>query len=121
MASHWRAPTPEGSFGDRPPVRRRPAHPLLAPSMTISCQQCPVREIACADCMVTALLAWPVQHPGDHELHAPDAEVGGPALDADEERAVQGFLHAGLISAVEAAGARAVRTGHSTSLRRAVG
>lgn len=57
------------------------------PTLTIDCRTCPVRDVHCQDCMVTAL---------------------GLPLDATERRAVGAFLGAGLISASEAASARAV-------------
>jgi hypothetical protein len=65
--------------------------------MIIDCQSCPVRDLHCDDCMVTALVA----------LEAPRAvEL---ALDAAERVAVSRFAAAGLVSAQTAAEARAHR------------
>ncbi len=71
--------------------------------MVIDCQSCPVREIHCADCMVTALGRV---HPLDAQpLDAPLPgrptllpEPGLP-LDAAERRAVDVFVRAGLVDA----------------------
>lgn len=62
--------------------------------MIIDCQSCPVRELHCDDCMVTALLA-------------PQASM--LPLDAAERAAVGRLLGAGLVSANEAATATARR------------
>jgi len=105
MASHWRAPA--DTADDRP--RRRVPHPLLAPSLTISCEGCPVRGTGCDDCMVTTMLSWPAPRAYDED----DWE-----LDADESRAVHLLSRAGLVSAPEAASARARRVDIG---RRAVG
>jgi hypothetical protein len=76
--------------------------------MLVDCQTCPVREIRCADCMVTALGAGP----GDHTAHLasdrPGAAPGLP-LDRAERRAVSVLLGAGLVTAEVANAARAVR------------
>ncbi|WP_018156182.1 hypothetical protein [Demetria terragena] len=55
--------------------------------MQIDCAACPVRDIACDGCMVTAMLA---------------IGAGEMPLDAVEQRAVGVFANAGLISHVEA-------------------
>jgi hypothetical protein len=62
--------------------------------MIIECQSCPVRDLHCADCMVTALLA-----PQGSQL----------PLDVSERTAVSRFVEAGLVSAQEAASASARR------------
>ena len=62
--------------------------------MIIDCQSCPVRDLHCADCMVTALLV-----PQGAEL----------PLDAAERAAVTRFAEAGLVSAHEATSASARR------------
>jgi hypothetical protein len=67
--------------------------------MLIDCQTCPVRDVHCADCMVTALAAIPVG--------APDASTGRP-LDRAEHRAVSVLLAAGLVTHEVAHAARAV-------------
>jgi hypothetical protein len=75
--------------------------------MLVDCQTCPVREVRCADCMVTALGA----HPGDHAAHhaGDPAEAGtGLPLDRAERRAVSVLLGAGLVTAEAAHAARAV-------------
>ena len=60
----------------------------------IDCTSCPVRELHCADCMVTAL------------LERPGTDL---ALDTAERAAVTLFVSAGLVSASQAAGLRARR------------
>lgn len=60
--------------------------------MLIDCDNCPVRDRRCAECMVTALLQL-----------APLEQ----RLDADERRAVDTLAVAGLISAKEALAATA--------------
>ncbi len=67
--------------------------------MLIDCQTCPVRDVHCADCMVTALTAIPVG--------APDATTGLP-LDRAERRAVSILLGAGLVTSETAHLAMAV-------------
>ena len=62
--------------------------------MIIDCQSCPVRELHCADCMVTALAT-----PTGSEL----------PLDAAEQAAVGRLVAAGLVSAQEGAAATARR------------
>lgn len=54
--------------------------------LTIDCRTCPVRDVQCQDCMVTAL---------------------GLPLDAIERRAVGAFLSAGLVSLADARSVRA--------------
>jgi len=96
--------------------------------MLVDCQTCPVRDVHCADCMVTALTAIPLRpgaaapgpdtdgrgrvgsRPG--RLHAGDdrREVHGvmtAPLDRAERRAVSAFVAAGLVSASTANAARA--------------
>ncbi len=66
--------------------------------MLIDCQTCPVREVHCAECMVTALT-----------LGAPEARrAESVPLDAPEERAVSVLLSAGLVSRATAAAAQAL-------------
>lgn len=73
--------------------------------MIIDCQSCPVRDLHCSDCMVTALLM-----PASGEL----------PLDGPERAAVTRFVEAGLVSAPEAATVRAHREPWEVH-RRAVG
>ncbi len=62
--------------------------------MIIDCQSCPVRDLHCDDCMVTALMA----------------PTGGQLpLDAAERSAVSRFAALGLVSAQEATSALARR------------
>ena len=61
-------------------------------SLVIDCASCPVRELHCSDCMVTALQQLP--------------EPGLP-LDRDERAAVTALVRAGLLGADAASGARA--------------
>ena len=100
--------------------------------MLVECQTCPVRNVHCADCMVTALSALPIVtrpagavrldaaatsaastpgRAGSPERGAADL-VAGPdpgtvPLDRAERRAVSAFLVAGLISTSTANAARA--------------
>ena len=67
--------------------------------MLIDCQTCPVRDVHCADCMVTALADIPVGAPG--------AATTGLPLDRAERRAVSVLLTAGLVTADAAHAARA--------------
>ncbi|ADU48488.1 hypothetical protein [Intrasporangium calvum] len=76
--------------------------------MLIDCQTCPVRDVHCADCMVTALTAIPVG--------APESETGLP-LDRAERRAVSVLIAAGLVTHETANTARAVPTEGPTPLR----
>jgi hypothetical protein len=73
--------------------------------MIIDCQSCPVRDLHCDDCMVTALVA----------LEAPlAAEL---PLDAAERAAVSRFAGAGLVSAQTAAEATARREPWASHVR----
>ena len=58
--------------------------------MLIDCQTCPVRDVHCADCMVTALADIPVS--------APASATRGLPLDRAELRAVSVLLTAGLVT-----------------------
>ncbi|MFC7594265.1 hypothetical protein ACFQU3_03015 [Terrabacter sp. GCM10028922] len=71
--------------------------------MLVDCQTCPVRDVHCADCMVTALTAIPMR-PGPGVGGADD--VTAP-LDRAERRAVSAFLAAGLVTAATANATRA--------------
>ena len=73
--------------------------------MIIDCQSCPVRDLHCADCMVTALLV-----PASGEL----------LLDGPERAAVTHLVEAGLVSSHEATAVRARREPWEVH-RRAVG
>lgn len=86
-------------------------HPLLGPSLTIECAQCPVRGTGCDGCMVTALLqiAPPERGEADFDLHWSPTETT-LALDRDEQAAVDLFASAGLITSVEAGSAHARST-----------
>lgn len=71
---------------------------MASTTLSIACTTCPVRELRCAECMVTALL-----DPG---------AVTGLAdlpLDTDEQSAVRALLGAGLITRERAQGVRARR------------
>lgn len=63
-------------------------HDLTHNSLTILCARCPVRDIQCGDCMVTAL-----NNPASMEL---DSDL---PLDRDERAAVTACVRAGLITA----------------------
>ena len=83
-------------------------HDLTHDSLTIVCSRCPVRDLHCGDCMVTALLD-------------PDSLGLGEdlPLDADERAAVTACVRAGLITAESAATVQAQRA--PLSIGRAVG
>jgi hypothetical protein len=97
--------------------------------MLVDCQTCPVRDVHCADCMVTALTAIPLRPPGPRPTAAAGGhgeakgsrarEVARPSgasgrgevvtapLDRAERRAVSAFLAAGLVTVGTANAARA--------------
>ncbi|MFM6848331.1 MAG: hypothetical protein ACKOVB_04415 [Terrabacter sp.] len=82
--------------------------------MLVDCQTCPVRDVHCADCMVTALTEAPLRlgtQPGGSgfpEAAGAAAPTRGTApLDRAERRAVSAFLGAGLVTAATANAARA--------------
>ena len=92
--------------------------------MLVDCQTCPVRDVHCADCMVTALATIPfravepVPAPDSlgegrggrprapRERHRDDQDVTA-SLDRAERRAVSAFLSAGLVTVATANAARA--------------
>ncbi len=55
--------------------------------MVIDCETCPVREVRCDDCLVTALRGLPVISLGAGEM----------PLDAAERRAVDALVGAGMV------------------------
>ena len=72
--------------------------------MIIDCQSCPVRDLHCGDCMVTAL------------LEPPTADL---PLDAAERAAVTRFAASGLVAAEAAVGhVRVVSPGPPSARRR---
>jgi hypothetical protein len=96
--------------------------------MLVDCQTCPVRDVHCADCMVTALTTIPLgpggPRPGaDPAVHGRvGTRPGRPRpvddhregdgtstapLDRAERRAVSAFVAAGLVSVSTANAARA--------------
>lgn len=73
-------------------MRRSTSHPL----MTVDCDSCPVRDLRCADCLVTALRGMPVVVSlGDGELE----------LDLAEQRTVARLVSLGLVAGDHALGA----------------
>lgn len=75
--------------------------------MLVDCHTCPVRDVHCADCMVTALAAIPMRAPEvDESLPLERAE--GLPLDRSERRAVSILIAAGLVTHDEANRARAM-------------
>ena len=88
--------------------------------MLVDCQTCPVRDVHCADCMVTALTAIPMR--AGASVGAADAATA--PLDRAERRAVSAFLAAGLVTTATANAARAqldpVEQAQGTGARRAV-
>ena len=82
--------------------------------MLVDCQTCPVRDVHCADCMVTALSATPLRlgptASAEEQHHHGGPATGPPAslpLDRAERRAVSAFLAAGLVTTATANAARA--------------
>lgn len=73
-------------------------HDLTHDSLTILCARCPVRDIQCGDCMVTALI-----DPASMGLGS------DLPLDLDERAAVTACVRAGLITAEAAASVRSQR------------
>jgi hypothetical protein len=71
-------------------------------AMIIECQSCPVRDLHCADCMVTAMLV-----PQGAQL----------PLDAAERAAVTRFADAGLVGAHEATSVSARREPWAAHIR----
>ena len=61
--------------------------------MVIDCQTCPVREVRCDECIVTALGGLPLVQLGDGEM----------PLDEAERRAVDIFVGAGMVDVADAA------------------
>lgn len=73
-------------------MRRSPSHP----PMTVDCDSCPVRDLRCDDCLVTALRGMPVTLPlGDGELE----------LDLAERRTVARLVALGLVAGDHGLGA----------------
>ncbi|GAB3870736.1 hypothetical protein GCM10028802_01180 [Terrabacter terrigena] len=83
--------------------------------MLVDCQTCPVRDVHCADCMVTALTATPLRLGGTRPSGGGLPELTDPAaappatvpLDRAERRAVSAFLAAGLVTTATANATRA--------------
>lgn len=67
--------------------------------MLVDCETCPVRDVQCADCVVTALGV---------PLEVASPPPTGLPLDRAERRAVSVLLAAGLVGAETAHAARAV-------------
>ena len=74
--------------------------------MLVDCQTCPVRDVHCADCMVTALNEIPLRSAASRRDDERGEVVTAP-LDRAERRAVSAFLAAGLVSTGTANAARA--------------
>ena len=75
--------------------------------MLVDCQTCPVRDVHCADCMVTALNEIPLRPGCVPGRDAGRGEAVTAPLDRAERRAVSAFLAAGLVSTGTANAARA--------------
>ena len=75
--------------------------------MLVDCQTCPVRDVHCADCMVTALNEIPLRSAASRTRRRPRREAVTAPLDRAERRAVSAFLAAGLVSTGTANAARA--------------
>ncbi len=90
-------------------MRRSTPHPL----MTVDCDSCPVRDLRCDDCLVTALRGMPVVLPlSDGELE----------LDLAERQTVARLVSLGLVAGDHALGAMgAVARRESWTGVRAVG
>lgn len=98
--------------------------------MLVDCQTCPVREVQCADCMVTALTRLPrpaaARDPGSEAAVAPGSSLSGLPLDPAERRAVSVLVAAGLVGRAGSASLTATMEsargrGASAQSRRAVG
>ncbi|WP_347350040.1 hypothetical protein [Intrasporangium sp.] len=74
--------------------------------MLVDCSTCPVREVRCADCLVTALDALPA---GPEAVGTGAGTAHGLPLDHAERRAVAILLSAGLLTPAVARAAEAVR------------
>jgi len=85
--------------------------------MLVDCQTCPVRDVHCAECMVTALTAIPLRpraevpgpdrHRGDASGLGTGTATATAPLDRAERRAVSALLAAGLVTTATANAARA--------------
>lgn len=79
--------------------------------MLVDCQTCPVRDVHCADCVVTALTAIPLRpgagSPGPGPRASDVREPPTVPLDRAERRAVSALLAAGLVTTATANAARA--------------
>ncbi|GAA2491528.1 hypothetical protein [Terrabacter carboxydivorans] len=77
--------------------------------MLVDCQTCPVRDVHCADCMVTALTSATTipLRPVTHQPDGRTVEGATAPLDRAERRAVSAFLAAGLVTTATANAARA--------------
>ncbi|USQ81665.1 hypothetical protein [Ornithinimicrobium faecis] len=88
-------------------------------SLTIDCESCPVRGRHCGDCFVPVLArAW-LEEPRPRRLELaeePRERAATMSLDFEETEAVEAFARAGLISRVEAHGARAQSTTPSVAV-----
>ena len=95
--------------------------------MLVDCTTCPVRDVHCADCMVTALdaidAAGAVPTSATRLSLTPRTpappEGSGLPLDRAERQAVSVLLGAGLVSVTEANAARALPTTFDVSATRA--
>ncbi|WP_084071994.1 hypothetical protein [Knoellia sinensis] len=74
------------------------SHDLTHDSLTILCSRCPVRDLHCGDCMVTALV--------DPDAMGLRSDL---PIDSDERAAVTACVRAGLITAESAASVRSQR------------
>ncbi|MDQ2756431.1 MAG: hypothetical protein M3Y71_07685 [Actinomycetota bacterium] len=79
--------------------------------MVIDCQTCPVRNVRCDDCIVTALGPAPARPLLELGVRAVSSEEDLP-LDAAERRAVGIFVRAGLVSPEHAATVTSRRERH---------
>ncbi|MCU1536684.1 MAG: hypothetical protein JWP82_1035 [Humibacillus sp.] len=95
--------------------------------MLVDCTTCPVRDVHCGDCMVTALDAIdaagavPTSSTRLSLTPSTPAPPEGSVLPLDrvERRVVSLLLGAGLVSVTEANAARAVSTAHGVTSQRA--
>lgn len=81
------------------------------PSMVVDCDTCPVREVQCDDCLVTALRGMPVVDLGMPDPEHPEhpEHPGHLDLDLAERRTAARLVAVGLVDAHQAAGATARR------------
>lgn len=68
-------------------------------TLLIDCQSCPVRDVACGECMVTAMAEYARENPSPELPDAkPQTVAEGLALDRREQRAVDLLAELGMVT-----------------------